>query len=251
MRTLILVILLALTGCATTGGHEVNKSKMAQGYYEKGLAYFQQKNYELASVEFNRSVQTDSSFKWSYYSLGLIADMQGRLTESEAYYKKAIRADKKFSEAYNALGEVYSKQQKWDEALKCYQKSLDNKLYSTPHIAYLNIGLVYMAKKDYPQAVQAFRSAKQYANQDASQDYIILELGSALAEEGQTKEAIQELQVGVGRAPQSASMRYSLAQAYLKDGNKKSAILEFKKVTELDPNSDLALKANDYLKTLR
>jgi len=251
MRTLILVVLFMLAGCATTGGHSVDKSTMAQGYYEKGLAYFQQKNYELASVEFNRSIQTDKYHKWSYYMLGIISNIRGRLDESEDYFKKAIKADKKFSEAYNALGEVYSKQQKWDDALKCYQKALDNKLYPTPHFAYLNIGLVYMAKKDYPNAVEAFRSAKQYASQDAYWGEIVLDLGSALVEEGKTKEAIEELREGTALEPQNARLRYGLAQAYLKDGNKKSAIQEFRKVKELDPDSDLALKANDYLKTLR
>src|SRR5208283_997805 len=107
MRTLILIIVLALTGCVTTGGNTVDKSKMAEGYFEKGLAYFQQNNYEMASAEFNRSIQTDSSYKLSYYYLGVICDIQGRLDESVAYYKKAISLDSKFSEAYNALGAAY------------------------------------------------------------------------------------------------------------------------------------------------
>jgi Tfp pilus assembly protein PilF len=46
-------------------------------------------------------------------------------------------------------------------------------------------------------------------------------------------------------------MRFSLALAFLKDGNKKSAKAEFEKVVKLNPKSELALKANDYIKTLR
>jgi Tfp pilus assembly protein PilF len=46
-------------------------------------------------------------------------------------------------------------------------------------------------------------------------------------------------------------MRYVLALAFLKDGNKKSAAVEFKKAAELAPKSELAQKANDYLKILR
>jgi len=247
MRTVILIALLALTGCVTTGSNTVSKSKMAEGYFDKGLAYFQQKDLELASVEFNRSIQTDSSFKLSYYYLGIIYDMRGMLEDSITYYKKAISLDDKFSEAYNALGVVYEKQQKWDDAIKNFQKALQNKLYTTPHVPYLNMGDVYMAQKDYPKAVEAYRSAKRYANQD----FIVLELANALIDDGKTKEAIGEYQEGVDMAPQNADLRYGLALAYLKDGNKKSAVREFKKVMELAPKSDLALKANDYLKTLR
>jgi Tfp pilus assembly protein PilF len=246
MRILALIIFLTLTGCASTGT-TIDKSKMAEGYSQKGVAYFQDKNYELASVEFHRSIQTDSTNKLSFYYLGVISDTQGKYEEAIKFYKEAIRLDGDFSEAYNALGAVYSKQKKWDEALKNYKKALENKLYTTPHVPYLNMGRVYMAQKDYARAVEAYRDAKRFI----SLDVISYELGQALFEGGRTKEAIAEFQDGVSLAPQNADMRYLLALAYLKDGNKKSAIVEFKKAVELAPKSELAQKANDYLKILR
>jgi Tfp pilus assembly protein PilF len=246
MRTLAVIIFLALTGCVATGNN-IDKSKMAEGYSQKGLAYLQDKNYELSAVEFNRSIQTDSSNKVSFYYLGVISDMQGKPEEAIKYYKEAISLDGDFSEAYNALGAVYSKQQKWGDALKNYKKALENKLYTTPHVPYLNMGRVYMAQKDYAKAVEAYRDAKRYV----SLDIISYELGQALFEAGRTKEAIAEFQEGVDLAPQNASMRYVLALAFLKDGNKKSAAVEFKKAAELAPKSELAQKANDYLKILR
>jgi superkiller protein 3 len=246
MRSIALVVLLALAGCVSTGNN-IDKSKMAEGYFQKGLAYFQDKNYEMASVEFHRSIQTDRSNKLSFYYLGVISDVQGKLEEATKYYKASIGLDEDFSEGYNALGAVYSKQQRWSDAIKNYQKALENKLYTTPHIPYLNMGRVYMAQKEYSKAVEAYRDAKRYVNQD----FIIYELGIALFEAGRIKEAISEFQEGVGLAPQDASMRYRLALAFLKDGSKKAAVIEFKKAAELAPKSEVALKANEYLKTLR
>ncbi len=104
-----------------------------------------------------------------------------------------------------------------------------------------------MAQKEYDKAVDAYREAKRYANQD----FIIFELGTALFEAGKNKEALSEFREGVGMAPQNADLRYSLALALLKDGDKKAALAEFKKTTELAPGSDLAKKAKDYIKTLR
>jgi type IV pilus assembly protein PilF len=246
MRTLAVIMLLALTGCASTG-NTIDKSKMAEGYSQKGIAYLQEKNYELATVEFNRSIQTDSSNKLSFYYLGVISDLQGKSEDAIKYYKKAISLDSDFSEAYNALGVVYSKQKKWNDAIKNYNKALENKLYTTPHVPYLNMGRVYMAQKDYTKAVEAYRDAKRYV----SLDVISYELGQALFEAGRTKEAIEEFQEGVNLAPQNASMRYALALSFLKEGNKKSAVEEFKKAAELAPKSELAQKANDYLRILR
>jgi Tfp pilus assembly protein PilF len=246
MRTIALIILLALTGCVTTG-HTVDKSKMAEGYYTKGRAYLEQKNYEMASVEFNRSIQRDSNFNRSYYGLGYINDVQGKFDEAVKYYQIAIDKDPDYSEAYNALGVVYLKQKKWKEAERAFNKALDNKLYTTPHIPYLNLGDLYMEQKEYERAAEAYRESKRFVNTE----WTIIKLGTALFEAGKIKEAIAEFQEGVGLAPQNANMRYSLALAYLKIGNKKFALTEFRKAAELAPKSDLAQKANEYIMTLR
>jgi Tfp pilus assembly protein PilF len=246
-RFIVIILFFALAGCVTTGGNTVDKTKMAEGYFMKGLAYFQEKKYELASSEFHRSIQTDSSNKLSYYYLGVISDYQDRLDDAIKYYREAISVDGDFSEAYNALGAAYSRQQNWNEALKAYNKALENKLYTTPHMPWLNIGRVYMMQKDYEKAIKAYREAKRYSYQDV----IIYELGTALFDAGKIKEAVGEFQEGVKLAPQNASMRYSLALAYLKDGKKKPALVEFKKAAELAPKTDLADKANDHIKTLR
>jgi Tfp pilus assembly protein PilF len=248
MRAAALVIaLFVLAGCVSTGSAKVDKTKMAQGYFQKGLAYFQEKNLSLAYVEFNRSIQTDSSNKLSYYYLGVISDLQDKPADAIKYYKEAISLDSSFSEAWNSLGAVYSKQQKWSEAIKCYKKALDNKLYTTPHIPYLNMGRVYMAQKDYGNAVEAYRDAKRFANQD----YIIAELGAALYEAGRIKESIAEYREAVALSPQNANLRYGLGLALLKGGDKKAAAIEFRKTAELAPRTEIAQKANEYLKITR
>jgi Tfp pilus assembly protein PilF len=246
MRTFAVIVLLVLMGCVTTG-NTGDKTKMAEGFYMRGLSHLQEKNYEMASVEFNRSIQHDDTYKQSYYGLGLICDYQGKLDDAAKYYKKAIDQDASFSEAYNALGVVYMKQKKWQEAIKAFNRALTNKLYTTPHIPYLNLGDLYMEQKEYEKAAEAYRESKRFVNTE----WTVLKLGTALFEAGKTKEAISEFQEGVGLAPQNANMRYSLALAFLKDGNKKSALTEFKKAAELAPKSELAQKANDYIKTLR
>jgi Tfp pilus assembly protein PilF len=246
MRLALLTLLLVLTACVSTG-NKVDNVKMAEGYYMKGLSHLQEKNYELASVEFHRSLQFDSGNKQSYYGLGIINDTQGRYADAEKFYLKAIDQDGNFAEAYNALGVVYSKQKKWKEAIKAFNRALLNKLYTTPHIPYLNLGDVYMEQKDYLKAAEAYRESKRFVNVDVT----AYKLGTALFEAGSIKESIKVLQEGVGLAPQNAAMRYSLALALLKDGNKKSALAEFKKTAELAPKSELAQKANDYIKTLR
>ena len=244
-RTLAIILVLALAGCATTGT-TTDKTKMAEGYYGRGLSHLQGKDYEKALVEFQRSINTDSKYKMSYYATGMVYDLMGKYNEAEKYYKESIDIDSEFSDAHNALGTIFMKQKKWKEALKSFQRALNNKLYATPNITYVNMGDVYMTLEDYPKAVEAYREAKRFA----SQDYIIYRLGMALIKAGSTKDAIAEFQEGVTLTPKNADMRLALALAFLKDGNKRSALAEFRKVVELAPQSENAGIARDYIRTL-
>ncbi len=244
-RSCILIVLV-IAACATTGP-AVDKSKMAEGYYMKGLSYFQEAKYELASVEFHRSIQTDSGYKQSYYMLGIISEYRGQYDAAIDFFEEAADRDSDYSEAYNAMGAVYSRQQKWKEALRAYRKALENKLYKTPHVTWLNIGEVYMAQKDYDSAIDAFRQAKSFVKQD----FIQYRLGTALFDSGKTRDAIGEFREGIEISPQNAQLRYSLAVSLLKDGKKKEAIIEFRRAAEMSPASEIGLKSKDYLKTLR
>jgi len=243
-RGIIAIVVLALAGCATTGSSD--KSTMAVGYYDRGISHLQMKDYEKAIVEFQRSINTDPKYKMSYYAMGMTYDMMGKYDEAERYYKESIDLDSNFSDAHNSLGTVYMKQKKWKEALKSFQKALSNKMYATPNITYVNMGDVYFTLEDYPKAIEAYREAKRYANQD----YIIYRLGMALLRAGNAKEAVSEFQEGVALSPKNVDMRLALGLAHLKEGNKRSAIAEFRKVVELAPKSDAARTAKDYIGTL-
>jgi len=247
MKLFAVVLVLFLTACVTTQVNNVDSVKMAEGYYMKGLSHLQKKNYELALVEFQRSVQTDKKNKNAYFALGSVNETMGKFAEAARYYEEAIDIDQDYSEAYNALGVVYSRQERWQEALKAFKKALDNKLYTTPHIAYYNMAHVYMAQKNYEMAIVAYRESKGYANYDQT----IYELGTALFEAGRLKESISEFKEGVSLSPSNAFIRYGLALALLKDGSKKAALAEFRKTVDLAPKSELAQKANDYITTLR
>lgn len=244
---LIPVLLCCLVACATTSEPQVGKTKMSEGYLTRGYAYLEADKFELALTEFHRSLQENPQNKWAFYYLGVTSDKLGKLDDAEKYYSEAIDIDSGFSEAYNALGVVYSKQKKWKEAIKNFQKALENKLYSTRYIPYLNMGDVYMNQPDYERAVEAYREAKRYEKID----FIIIKLGEALFEGGKVKDAIREFQEATAMSPANPLARYKLAVALLKDGNKSAAIAEFKKAAELAPGSEIAQKANDYLKTLR
>jgi Tfp pilus assembly protein PilF len=254
MRNLFLIavipgLVMLMMSCAstTTPSAAVDKTKMSEGYLTRGYAYLEAEKFELALTEFHRSLVENPKNKWAHYYLGVTSDKLGKLADAEKHYSEAIDIDSSFSEAYNALGVVYSKQQKWKEAIKNFQRALENKLYSTRYIPYLNMGDAYMSQRDYDRAIDAYREAKRYEKID----FIIIKLGEALFEGGKVKDAVREFQEATAMYPANPLARYKLAVALLKNGNKSAAVAEFKKAAELAPGSEIARMANDYLKTLR
>jgi type IV pilus assembly protein PilF len=246
MRVAVIALwCLVLAACATTSTNPEQK-KVAEGYYDRGLSFVQSNDTAKAMAEFHRSIQTDPNNKQSHYMLGLIYYRQDKLQEAERYLKEAVSIDGQYSDAYNMLGIVYSTQKKWKEALRAYDRALENKLYATPQITYLNIGDMYMAQLDYAKAAGAYRESKNIANTDVT----TLRLGDALVKAGRLREAIAEFQEGVKLAPQSPEMHLALGQAYLKDGDKRSARSEFQKVVDVAPKSDAARAAKDHLATI-
>jgi len=82
--------------------------------------------------------------------------------------------------------------------------------------------------------------------------YAILEgdmnnAGYELLQNGKTKEAIEVFRINTETYPKSGNAYDSLGEAYLKDGNKKLAIANYKKSIELDPKNEAGKKALEEL----
>lgn len=66
--------------------------------------------------------------------------------------------------------------------------------------------------------------------------------GYQLLQNGKTKEAIEVFKINTEANPKSGNAYDSLGEAYLKDGNKKLAIANYKKSIALDPTNDTGKK---------
>lgn len=82
--------------------------------------------------------------------------------------------------------------------------------------------------------------------------YAILEgdmnrVGYELLQNGKTKEAIEVFKINAETYPKSGNVYDSLGEAYLKEGNKKLAITNYKKSVELDPANEAGKKALEEL----
>jgi hypothetical protein len=94
--------------------------------------------------------------------------------------------------------------------------------------------------EDYDKAVNIPNQAARKSG------YIIYELGTACS--GWKVKSDERVPEEGGCTAEEPGAVWRL---FLKDGNRKAALTEFKKTSELAPGSDLAQKAKDYIQTLR
>ena len=98
------------------------------------------------------------------------------------------------------------------------------------------------------EAIEAYRKIKREtpANVVVAEDRIN-QLGYTLLGEKKYTEAIAIFNLNVEMYPKSANTYDSLAEAYMKSGNKELAVKNYKKSLELDPANQNAV---EMLKTL-
>ena len=165
--TILLVLSVALNGCATNQVSNANSNsdnpdtKRARAHTELGAAYFQQNNMEIALEEFNEAIKVDASYSLAYNGLGLVYAALGQVNEADANFKKAIQLEPNNSESHNNYGSFLCGHQRYDESIVQFLEAVKNPLYGTPAVAYTNAGICSVRKNDIKSAELYLQRALQ------------------------------------------------------------------------------------------
>ncbi|RZK06983.1 MAG: tetratricopeptide repeat protein, partial [Flavobacterium sp.] len=157
--------------------------------YQKGIAdaYFQisriagrKGNPELAKQNIQKALvlyiklKTNPKIAHCYNNLAIFYAQGGNYPDATQYFFKALKYYEKFADnsviagTYGNMGTLYTVQGKTEEALRCHLKAL--KLIEHLHKddihfsgVYLNIGSIYLEKKEIQQAITMLNKANQVA----------------------------------------------------------------------------------------
>jgi tetratricopeptide (TPR) repeat protein len=182
----------------------------AQGHYQLGLLYQQQKRYHEAAREF------------------------------EAALGKATNKLKPLSALVNTLiaqgkgGDAIGKIQQFGEDLPSSQP-LD-----------LMLAAAYASEERYAEAEDAFQKAIQA---DANSAASYLALSNFHLTRGNPEAAIRVLQQGIGSNPASPALRVSLAEAYHRSGDYEKAIAAYQSSLAKQPANDIVSNNLAFLLT--
>ncbi len=95
----------------------------------------------------------------AYYNLATVYELKGNISEAKKYINKALEMNLNYADALVDLGILYAREKNFDKALDLCRQTLvadpENKL------AYKNITLIYLAKKQLKEAKEYYLKSKQ------------------------------------------------------------------------------------------
>lgn len=168
--------------------------------------------YDRALAFYNEALARSPESPVANNNKGVMLKAAGHFDEAVKYFKKAISYDRSYVEAYNNLAAVYSQRGNDAEALKLYLAA--SKLNPFEAGIHYNIGMLYNKNGDY-------QKAREYINR-------AVELNAA-----------------------DPSYYYQLGLIDLKKNNRKSAYLNFQKVSRMvSRDSEVYKKVRELMLTL-
>jgi Flp pilus assembly protein TadD len=241
---MLFLSLLLTAGCVQ---HDAAKNRSLY-HYQMGQSFYAENNFTSALVEFTEAEKLTPKDPALLNNLGLSYFRKGRYDLAEVKYLKAIDLRPAYSEARNNLGVNYLEMRRWDDAVRQFRLVQDDIFYLEQESATINLGLAYLGKGDYPQALALLRAA---VGKNPADPRTRLDLGRVYFALGKTALAVGEYRKSLELNGSYASAYYNLALAQVKLKDVEQARVAFKEVIRIAPESEIGQLSREYLDLLK
>ena len=166
----VLTIITGLNSCMTYQRNKVWKNDLtllsdniakapgfARPFCNRGVAYWKNRDYNLALADFSRAIEINPDYRDAYYNRGVVFDNIRQFPQAIADYSRAIVIDQNHLKAYYNRGVVYWNLREYDKAIADYSRAIEiNPDYAN---AFNNRGVVFEYLKEYDKAIADFTRA--------------------------------------------------------------------------------------------
>jgi Tfp pilus assembly protein PilF len=140
----------------------------------------------LGMAALKDAIQLDPDNAQFHNTLGLVYLNLGRPIDGQAEIQAAIDLDKNNPDYHHNLGIAFAQQSRFEDAIAAYKKALSFPTYTTPEVAYYNMGEAYIRLRKSQEAEESFRAAIQLEPVMIAAHY---GLGLALSQAGRRDDA--------------------------------------------------------------
>ncbi len=163
-----------------------------------------------------------------------------------AKYEQALATNPALSEVYGDIARIYTEQGKYPEATAAYKKFLEAKPDNQD--AKLELATLYLQQKNVDEAKALLGNSSL---DSITNPYTLYNLGVGFYNAQQTDEALRYWEKAVTLDPKMSDAWLQLGFAYYAAGNTAKAKEALQKVIELEPGSDNAKSAQEFLTSMQ
>ena len=254
-----------LAACATPGGAKRSPTattqdgetefkeaqRRARMHYELGIDRMRDGRNPEAIGELLQAVRLDAQDEKSQLALAEAYRRGGRFPEAEEHLRAALVIKPDFQQAHLNLSALYIQLERYELAIPHAQRLLDDATFPHPWRALTNLGWAEFKLGRFDEARRHLTLALDY-----KEDYwpARLNLGILDADRGNRAEAVQHFERVLGSQPgplAEAEVRFRMAELLVSLGDRKSAIQQLTRVSDLRPSGPWGKRSAEYLESLQ
>ena len=223
--------------------------RRARVHYEIAIERMRSGRNPEAIGELLQAVRLDPADAHIRLALAEAYRRGGRIAESEQHLLAALEIDPAFQAAHLNLSGLYIQLERYEEATVHAQRLLDDPTFPSPWRALTNLGWAEYKLGRFDEAARNLSLALDYKD-----DYwpARLNLGILAAERGDRDQAVAQFERVLAATPgplAEAEARYRLAELYVAMGDKRSAIAQLHKASDL--RGPWGKRSAEYLQSLQ
>lgn len=242
---------LLVLGVACSGTEEKKDEPLQGGsaeyHYKLSSGYYHNRQAAMALREVTLALSKEPDHISALYLAGVIYMGRREYTQAIKHYKRAVELEPLFFDAKNALGATYLSMKRWDDAALIFESLLSQPLYTSPELAYNNLGWANYKRRKYSKAAQNFRMSV-----DLKPTFCLgyNNMGLALQAQKQYSEAARYYSEAIERCPNTyAEPHFNLGKLYA-DSDRARARVHFQTCVNISARSGLGRRCNEYLQGL-
>lgn len=222
-------------------------SPEAELRFSTGVMHLREGRVDMALEDFRRAVREDGKNPFFLKGLGQALAAKGQWKEAISSFRKALDLNPLYVDVRNDLGYALIMSGDREAGKREFVSAFGDPMNPAPEISAFNLGRAYFEERDYPQAMNWFRTSLT-RNKAYPSPYIML--AQTLLATGATEEAVAQLEMGVREASGDAELLFNLGAAYVKVGRLAEARIRFDEALKADPSGSVGRAAAEQLKAL-
>ncbi len=140
--------------------------------YSAGLCREKQQEYEKAIDLFSRAIAINGKEAPYWDHLGYSSFYLNKYSDAVAAYKKAVELDEESASYRVNLAYAYVRTDSIDKGIESFKSAITKLQPENIGQVYLQMGHVYYEKKNYPEAVKAYKEALNYIPANIEAHYL-------------------------------------------------------------------------------